>query len=261
MKFLNLDGLTYFFNKVKTWASNNYLSLNGGTINGSVDISGNVLASQFKKTNGTSTQVLIADGSVKEINSANGVAGLDSNGNVPLSHLGNLDTTVAEVVTELPSTSIKKHIYMIRASTASDKNVYAEYIYTGDIASTYDATKWEKLGEITTTVELSDYVKTTTLSTELAKKVDKVSGKQLSTNDYTTAEKNKLSEIAERANNYVHPTSAAGAKAAGLYKITTDANGHVTAATVVAKTDITALGIPASSDFVEIKEEFINSLT
>lgn len=38
-------------------------------------------------------------------------------------------------------------------------------------------------------------------------KVDKVDGKGLSTNDYTTAEKNKLSGIAEKANNYVHPVS------------------------------------------------------
>ena len=33
-------------------------------------------------------------------------------------------------------------------------------------------------------------------------KVDKVDGKQLSTNDYTTAEKNKLASL----NNYTHPT-------------------------------------------------------
>lgn len=38
-------------------------------------------------------------------------------------------------------------------------------------------------------------------------KVDKINGKGLSTNDYTTAEKNKLSGIAEKANNYVHPAS------------------------------------------------------
>ena len=192
---------------------------------------------------------------------ANGVATLDNNGNVPLSQLGNIDTTFAEVVTELPTTGIKKHIYMMKASTTGTKNIYAEYVYTGDVAGTYDATKWEKLGEATTSVELSGYVQTTTLTTELAKKVDKVSGKQLSTNDYTTAEKNKLAGIAEKANKYVHPTSAAGAKTAGLYKITTDANGHVTAATAVDKADITTLGIPASSDFVEITEDYINSLT
>lgn len=39
-------------------------------------------------------------------------------------------------------------------------------------------------------------------------KVDKVAGKQLSTNDYTTDEKNKLDGIEERANNYTHPTGA-----------------------------------------------------
>ncbi len=42
----------------------------------------------------------------------------------------------------------------------------------------------------------------------LAGKVDAVAGKGLSTNDYTTAEKTKLSGIAEGANKYVHPTSA-----------------------------------------------------
>lgn len=61
----------------------------------------------------------------------------------------------------------------------------------------------------------------------------------------SAADKTKLDGIEEGANNYTHPTSAAGAKASGLYKITTDANGHVTAASAVAKADITALGIPA----------------
>lgn len=44
------------------------------------------------------------------------------------------------------------------------------------------------------------------LFTEIAKKVDKVSGKGLSTNDYTTTEKNKLANIEEGANNYVLPS-------------------------------------------------------
>lgn len=46
-----------------------------------------------------------------------------------------------------------------------------------------------------------------TIDTTLLNKVDKAEGKQLSTNDYTTEEKNKLSEIADNANNYVHPES------------------------------------------------------
>ena len=159
MKFLDLNGLTYFFGKVKTWAGNNYLSLKGGTINGNIDISGNVSALQFKKTGGTSAQVLIADGSVKGINSANGIAGLDANGYVPLAQLGNLDTTVAEVVTTLPTTKIKKHIYLVKDASGVNQNQYEEYIYTGDISATYDASKWEKLGDFRATVDLADYAK------------------------------------------------------------------------------------------------------
>lgn len=68
------------------------------------------------------------------------------------------------------------------------------------------------------------------------------SGKGLSTNDFTTAEKEKLAGIAEQANNYVHPTYTA--QESGLYKITVDATGHVSAVTAVAKADITDLGIP-----------------
>lgn len=159
MKFLDSNGLTHFWNKVKTFISDNYLSLKGGTINGNINISGNVSALQFKKTNGTSTQVLIADGSVKGINSANGVAGLDSNGNVSLAQLGNLDTTVAEVVTALPTTNIKKHIYLIKDASGVTQNQYEEYIYTGDTSATYDDSKWEKLGDFRVTVDLADYAR------------------------------------------------------------------------------------------------------
>ena len=47
----------------------------------------------------------------------------------------------------------------------------------------------------------------TTIATQIGNKVDKIEGKGLSTNDYTTAEKNKLAGIADNANNYTHPNS------------------------------------------------------
>ncbi len=56
------------------------------------------------------------------------------------------------------------------------------------------------------------------LKASIAKKVDKVEGKSLSTNDYTTAEKTKLAGIAEGANNYTLPsagTSLGGVKSGG----------------------------------------------
>ena len=58
----------------------------------------------------------------------------------------------------------------------------------------------------------------------------------------TAAERTKLSGIADGANKYTHPSHTAATS--GLYKVTVDASGHVTAATPVQKSDITALGIP-----------------
>ena len=109
------------------------------------------------KRGGTATQVLMADGSVKTLNASNGIAGLDSKGNIPLAQLGNLDTTVAEVVTALPTTNIKKHIYLIKDASGVSQNQYEEYIYTGDTSATYDASKWEKLGDFRATVDLANY--------------------------------------------------------------------------------------------------------
>lgn len=76
------------------------------------------------------------------------------------------------------------------------------------------------------------------------------------------ADKKKLDGISEGANKvtesatngnilvdgsqlivYTHPTQTP--QTSGLYKITVDGTGHVTAVTAVAKADITALGIPA----------------
>ena len=54
-------------------------------------------------------------------------------------------------------------------------------------------------------------------------------------------------------NVYTHPSYTA--KTSGLYKITTDATGHVSAATAVAKADITALGIPAQDTVTLISGE------
>ena len=58
----------------------------------------------------------------------------------------------------------------------------------------------------------------------------------------SAADKAKLNGIANGANNYTHPSYTA--RTSGLYKITVDASGHVSAVTAVTKTDITNLGIP-----------------
>lgn len=112
-------------------------------------------------------------------------------------------------------------LYLVMNTTTKHYDIYAK------IKGSSDSYTMELLDD--TTVDLSG-------------KVDKVAGKCLSTNDYTTAEKTKLAGIAEGANKYVHPSYTA--KTSGLYKVTVDATGHVSAVAAVTKGDITALGIP-----------------
>ena len=77
----------------------------------------------------------------------------------------------------------------------------------------------------------------TGLSAALAGKVDAESGKGLSTNDYTTAEKQKLAGIAAGANNYVHPSTHPASMITGLASVATsgdyaDLSGKPTIPTV-----------------------------
>lgn len=119
------------------------------------------------------------------------------------------------VVTELPTKGDVNKIYLIPNESSRTNDVYDEYIYL----ITEQKTGWEFLGNKHVDVNLKDYYTKAEVdeaiegvegrtTSALALKVDKVDGKQLSTNDYTTSEKNKLQGIAANANNYTHPTTA-----------------------------------------------------
>lgn len=147
------------------------------------------------------------------------------------------------VVTELPAKGNPNTIYMVPNESSRANDVYDEYIWM----VTTEKTGWEFLGNKHVEVDLTSYYNKTQvdkaiedsearstaaialkvdkvdgkqLSTndyttaekqevaKIANKVDKVEGKQLSTEDYTTAEKTKLQGVAANANNYVHPTTA-----------------------------------------------------
>ena len=147
------------------------------------------------------------------------------------------------VVTELPAKGNPNTIYMVPNESSRANDVYDEYIWM----VTTEKTGWEFLGNKHVEVDLTGYYNKTQvdkaiedsearstaaialkvdkvdgkqLSTndyttaekqevaKIANKVDKVESKQLSTEDYTTAEKTKLSGIADNANNYTHPTTA-----------------------------------------------------
>lgn len=217
MQFLDAIGLAYFWKKIKNWANARFFSLEGGEIspgiglhyiingeqlNVSTSINENETINIFTvaengmeaiaivKTGGIATQVLMADGSVRTLNAANGICGLDANGRIPLAQLGNLDTSLFKLVTSLPSSGESNKIYIVKdGSDAND--VYQEYYYTNGA--------WEKIGTHTVKVDLSPYAKTADVNAALAKKVDVVSGKGLSTEDFTAALKTKLNGIATGA--------------------------------------------------------------
>ena len=88
-----------------------------------------------------------------QIGQPNGIASLDSTGNVPMDQLSNISTDLFIVVSELPTEDIKEgKIYCIRdtSSTAQDNN-YIEYAYINN--------KWEKVGEFQAEPDLSGYAK------------------------------------------------------------------------------------------------------
>lgn len=239
MQFLDAIGLASFWKKIKNWVNINYLSLTGGTIRGSVsflnegDGGKSIRIDPSNITNSNyGVNYLFASGKMIPIGAANGVAGLDSKGNVPLAQLGNLDTTVAEVVTALPTTNIKKHIYLIKDASGVSQNQYEEYIYTGDTSATYDASKWEKLGDFRATVDLAGYAKKNEAmysasilhdANDLYLSFDDINGDSLTTFNInaatgstagvmTSKDKKKLDGIAEGANKYSLPTASSTLK-------------------------------------------------
>lgn len=239
MQFLDAIGLASFWEKIKNWVNINYLSLTGGTIRGSVSFLNEAdggKSIRIDPSNITNSKYgvnyLFASGKMIPIGEANGVAGLDANGNVPLDQLGNLDTTVAEVVTVLPTTNIKKHIYLIKDASGVTQNQYEEYIYTGDTSATYDASKWEKLGDFRTTVDLAGYAKeseavgtisVTPTETDIQLSLNSIDNTEVdwpTINAVTStlagvmlpSDKNKLDGIANNANNYSLPTASSTTK-------------------------------------------------
>ena len=158
-----------------------------------------------------------------EMGAANGVPTLDSNGKIPVDQLGNLDTVVAMVVTELPTTDIKTNkIYLVKDST-TEGDLYQEYLYVDN--------KWEKVGTHKQEVDLTDYAKKSEAVKSLDISQDETSNYlQLTTVNgtiipksalmpatssvaglMTADDKAKLDGIATDANKYTLPIASATA--------------------------------------------------
>lgn len=101
-----------------------------------------------------------------------------------MEQINNTEHFHREIVDALPLTGKDNILYLV-PKKGSDKDIYNEYIWTG--------VDYEFMG--TTAVDLTDYYQKNEVDELLDNKVTKVSGKQLSTNDYTTAEKTKLASL------------------------------------------------------------------
>ena len=74
----------------------------------------------------------------------------------------------------------------------------------------------------------------------------------------SAADKVKLNGISTGANKYTHPSYTQ--RPSGLYKVTVDTYGHVSAAAAVVKADITALGIPGTNTTYGVATQSVNGL-
>lgn len=132
----------------------------------------------------------------------------------------------------------------------------AEQKLTGDLASEITRAKGAESANATAIaneVERATGVEETLNSniTQLqTQKVDKVEGKGLSTNDYTTPEKNKLAAIEAEANKYVLP--AATASALGGVKIGSNITLADGGTISITKANVTgALGVDPTTTYVK----------
>lgn len=97
----------------------------------------------------------------------------------------------------------KSYVDTQLATKANASNVYTKAEVDSKVSSVYRVK-----GSVASYANLpTGYATTAAMNSALGNKVDKVSGKALSTNDYTTAEKNKLAGIAANANNYSLPVA------------------------------------------------------
>lgn len=155
------------------------------------------------------------------VGTANGVAELDANGKVPSSQLPSYVDDVVEGYLKAADGKFYKESTYTTEITGEDSKIYLDL--TSNLPYRWGGSSYVAiasslaLGETSTTAYRGDRGKT--------------------------------------AYNHASDSSRlTTAKTEGLYKVATTAEGHIASATAVAKSDITALGIPAQDTTYESKE-------
>lgn len=119
--------------------------------------------------------------------------------------------------------------YNYKGSKATQSELPTSGNATGDVWNVeatgmnyaWTGTAWDALGGA---IDLSGYVTTAAMNAALGNKVDKVSGKGLSTNDYTTAEKEKLAGLSAPT-KHTFIAGGWGNASGGVYTMTIAAAG------------------------------------
>lgn len=165
--FLDKTGLQHYTEKVKA-----YVDSKSGGVN--TDLTSHIGNKKnphevTKEQVGLGNVTNVAQIPLSQKGAASGVATLGTDGKLTAAQLpamktvngvsvvgsGNIsiDLSLYKVVDSLPTTGIDAtKIYIVPAKTTGDKNIKAEYVYTGNPSAAYDATKWEKLGEAQTNI-------------------------------------------------------------------------------------------------------------
>lgn len=190
-KYLDEKGLSKLVAKTKEYADKSSAAVkkavDGYTINGKKISTNPVIA---KADVGLANVDNVKQIPASEKGKANGVASLGTDGKLTAAQMPamktingesvvgsgdiKIDLSLYKVVTDFPTSNIDAtKIYLKLASSTAEKNVYAEYIYTGDTTAAYDASKWEKLGEAQTSIIVDTALSTTSTNPVQNKIVNK----------------------------------------------------------------------------------------
>ena len=253
--FLNLEGLTHFWGKVKSYidtsVSNAKTTVGNYTINNK-KISTNPTIS--KSDVGLSNVSNDAQVKRSEMGKANGVPTLDENVKIPSNFLPSYVDDVLEysgnvsgISVQLQSTGDPVSVHFDTTNkvfVAKDANskYYMAWSTKEDVAGSDNFGTSGSKGVTPSTGKIYVDMATNKTYRWSGSGLAEISASLALGTTSSTAFRGDYGNTA-----YQHAVTNKGkAFASGLYKITTNAEGHVTAATAVTKTDITNLGIPGS---------------
>lgn len=252
--FLNLEGLTHFWGKVKSYidtsVSNAKTTVGNYTINNK-KISTNPTIS--KSDVGLSNVTNDAQVKRSEMGKANGVPTLDENVKIPSNFLPSYVDDVLEysgnvsgISVQLQSTGDPVSVHFDTTNkvfVAKDANskYYMAWSTKEDVAGSDNFGTSGSKGVTPSTGKIYVDMATNKTYRWSGSGLTEISASLALGTTSSTAFRGDYGNTA-----YQHAAAKGAAFSSGLYKITTNAQGHVTAATAVTKADITNLGIPGS---------------